>query len=138
MILMSERHDRSVRAAVMMMLGYTKEIQSLMESGDDLYSSIKSRPTAEEVAEVDAILSGIERAIEEYWGDSGMPPEEKDVKWRIYVLSQFMEDLVYDMRPERLNKRYGNIESEEQAKRVGELCDRLDGQIRRLKDISSK
>lgn len=135
---MSERHDRSVRAAVMMMLGYAKEIQSLIVSGDDFHSSLKGRPTAEEADEIDTILSGIERDIEEYWGRSGMPQEETDVKWRIYLLSQFMEDLVDDMHPERLNKRYGNIESEEQAKRVGELCKQLDGQIRRLKDISSK
>ncbi|BAI62542.1 hypothetical protein MCP_2470 [Methanocella paludicola SANAE] len=135
---MCGRHNRSVSAAATTILGYIREIRSLMASGDQFHSSLKGRPTAEEVKEINNIMAGMERAIEDYWGDSGLPQEETDVKWRIYVLSQFMEDLVDDMRPEKLRKTHGDIESDEQAEKMGELCDRLDEQVRRLKRIASK
>jgi hypothetical protein len=135
---MGEHHDRSVRASAMTLLGYIKEIRSLMASGDEFHSSVNGRPTAIEMREIEATLTGMERAIEDYWDNSSLPQEEKDIKWRIYVLSRFMEDLVHDMRPGRLSKTHGRIESEERAEKLGELCEQLDRQIRRLRNISSK
>ncbi|WP_174589685.1 hypothetical protein [Methanocella conradii] len=135
---MGERHERSVRSAALTMLGYIKEIRSLMSAGDEFHSSVNGRPTALEKEEMEKALRGMERAIEDYWDAARLPYEEKDVKWRIYVLAQFMEDLVYDMRPEQMGKTHGRIESEEQAERLERLCERLEEHIRRLKELSSK
>jgi Ser/Thr protein kinase RdoA (MazF antagonist) len=68
-------------------------------------ASLTGLPTAEAAKEINDILAGMERAIEDYY--SGMPQDEKDVKWRINVLSNFIEDLVHDMRPERLERHTG-------------------------------
>ncbi len=133
---MGVHHDRSIQSSAMTILSYIREIRSLMVAGDEFHSSLKGRPTAKEAEEIDDILANMERAIEDYWGGSGLSQEEKDVKWNIHVLSQFMEDLVYDMRPEHLGRTHGSIESGEQANNIEELCDRLDEQIRRLKRIS--
>ncbi len=109
-----------------------------MASGDEFHSRLKGRPTAEEAKEIDDILTGMERAIGDYWDGSGLRPEERDIKWRIYVLSQFMEDLVHDMRPERLRKTHEDIGSEERSEMMEAPCEHLDEHVRRLKRISSK
>jgi len=135
---MGERHVRSVRSTMLTLLGYIKEIRSLAGAEDEPYVRVSGRPAPEEVKEIEATLARIEGAIMDYWDSAGLSHEETDVKWRIYVLAQFMEDLVYDMRPERLNRTHGAIESEEQAKKLEGLCVELEGQIRRLKELSSK
>jgi hypothetical protein len=48
-----------------------------------------------------------------------------------------MENMVNDIRPEHLSRTYGDIDSE-QAKKLEELCDRLDEHIKSLKEISTR
>jgi len=135
---MGERHDRSIKSTAQTLLGHVKEIRSLAGAGDGLHVHVSGRPTAEEAGEIEEILSGIEGIITDYWNSSGLLQDEVDVKWQIFVLAQFMEDLVDDMRPERLSRTHGSMGSREQAERLGELCEQLDVQIHRLKNISSK
>jgi hypothetical protein len=135
---MDERHDRSIKSTTLTLLSYIKEIRSLAAAGDEFHTSVRGRPTAEEANEIESILACIEGAITEYWNSSGLSQDEKKVKWQIFVLAQFMEDLVDDMRPERLSRTHGSIDSEEQVEKLARLCERLDGQIRRLKALSSK
>ena len=135
---MGEHHDRSIKSTALTLLNYIKEIRSLTGADDEFYAHVSVRPTDEEAKEIESILSGMEEAITDYWDSFGLSQDEKDVRWQIFVLAQFMENLVDDMRPERLSRTHGSIDSEEQAKRLGELCERLGGQIRRLKAVSSK
>ncbi len=135
---MGERHVRSIRSTVLTLLGYIKEIRSLAGAEDEPYMRVSDRPTPAEAKEIEATLASIEGAIMDYWNSSGLSHDEKDVRWHIYVLAQFMEDLVYDMRPERLNRTHGAIESGAEAERLERLCVELEGHIRRLKELSSK
>ena len=80
----------------------------------------------------------MEAAIKNYWNNSGLSPDEKDIKWQMLVLTQFMEDLVFDLRPERLSKTHGNIGTMDQAKKLEELCRLLEEDIGRLKRVYSR
>ncbi len=135
---MGERHERSIKSTMLTLLNHIKEIRSLAAADDEFHTSVSGRPTADEAKEIESILVAIEGAITEYWNSSGLPQGETKAKWQIFVLAQFMEDLVDDVRPERLNRTHGSMESREQAEMLGELCDRLGAQISRLKSISSR
>jgi len=135
---LGERHDRSIRSTALTLLGYIKEIRSLAGAGDDFHSSVSGRPSAEDAKEIESILSAMEAAIKNYWNNSGLSPDEKDIKWQMLVLTQFMEDLVFDLRPERLSKTHGNIGTMDQAKKLEELCRLLEEDIGRLKRVYSR
>jgi hypothetical protein len=136
---METRHERSVSSTASTVLKYIKEIRSLISTDDDLHTSVNGNITAAEKREILTILDDMEEAIKNYWDGSGLPPQDiKNVKWRIFLLSQFMDDMVNDMRPERLSKTHGDIGSDESAIKLGEFCERLDEQISRLKRLSSK
>ena len=135
---MGEHHDRSIQSTALTLLSYIKEIRALAAADDEFHTSVSGRPTADEAKEIGSILSSLEDDITDYWNSSGFAQDEMDLKWQIFVLAQFMEDLVDDMRPERLSRTHGSIESEEQAEKLGGLCERLEGKIHQLKRISSK
>ncbi len=121
MIPMETRHERSVLSTASTVIKYIKEIRTLISTDDALRTSVNGSLTALEKSEMLTILDEMEATIKKYRDVSGLTPQDtKNVKWRIFLLSQFMDDIVHDIRPERLSKRYGNIESEEQAKKLGE------------------
>ena len=76
--------------------------------------------------------------VRNYWAESGLRGDDLNVKWKILVMAEFMENLIHDTRPERLEKTHGEIGSAEQVKRLDRLCDDLSGQVQRLKGISLK
>jgi hypothetical protein len=135
---MDERHERSVQSAALTIMGYIQEIRSMAAADDTFHSSVNCKPTPDEAKEIESILSDMEMTIKDYWSDSGFQQDQKNARWHIFIIAQFMENLVYDIRPEHLCRTHGDIRSKEQAKKLEELCDRLDEQVRRLKEISSQ
>jgi hypothetical protein len=135
---MEERHSRTIRSAGRTLLNNIKEVRILTTAGEGHYLNIDGRLTTEEAREIGSILSCMESAIKDYWHSSGFSNEEKNIKWQIFIMAQFMENLVCDIRPEHLNRTHGNIGSEEHAKKLENLCDGLDEQIRRLKEITTR
>jgi len=135
---MSECHDRSVRSTFLTILDYVAEIKSLLSKEDEFNERVNGRLSREDSNEVEDILEKIEEIIRKYWGETGLQGDDLNVQWRIFVMSEFIEDLLYDIRPERLGTTHGKMESAIQAKKLGTLCDDLNEQVKRLKDISSK
>ena len=135
---MSERHDRSVRSTLLTILEYAEEIEALLSKVDEFNESVSGRLSPEDSKAVEAVLNDIGEVIRKYWGEAGLRGNDLNVRWRIFVMAEFMESLLYDVRPERLGKTHGEIESAEQAKQLGKLCDDLYIQVKQLKDISLK
>jgi len=133
---MGDRHGRSIQSTAVTILGYIKEIRSLIAPDTRSHTPLKGRLTGAEGEEIDEVLARMENAIDDYLSDAGLTPEEADVKWRIYILSQLMEDMVHDMRPERLNRTHGCMEPE-RAEKLRVFCGSLHEQIRRLKALSA-
>jgi pyruvate/2-oxoacid:ferredoxin oxidoreductase beta subunit len=134
---MGDRHDRPIRSAALTLLNYIREIRSLATTDDNSFLSAGSCPTEDEVNEIESVLSGMESVIKDYWHISGFSNDEKNLNWKILIMAQYMENLVNDIRPEHLSKTHGDIGSE-QAKKLEDLCDRLDEHIKRLKEISTR
>jgi hypothetical protein len=133
---MSERHDRSVNSASSTILGYAENIRSLLSK--EPQAGVNDRLSPGDSKEVEVALDNIKEIIKKYREEAGLQGEDLNVRWRIFVMEESMENMLYDIRPERLGKTYGKIESEEQAKRLDGLYDDLSAQVRRLKDVLSK
>jgi hypothetical protein len=135
---MGERHDRSVKSASSTILGYVEEIRSLLSKEDGFQANVNGRLSTEDSKNVEAAIKNIEEIIKKYWGEAGLQGDDLNVKWKILIMAVFMENLIHDTRPERLQKTHGEMESIEQVKRLDGLCNDLYLQVQRLKDIVSK
>jgi hypothetical protein len=135
---MSERHDRSIKSTSSTILEYVKEIRSLLLIEDGFQASVNGRLSPEDTKEAEDALKNIEAIIKKYWDEAGLQGDDLNVKWKILVTVEFMENLIHDTRPKRLEKTHGEMGSVEQAQRLDRLCDDLSDQVKRLKGISLK
>ncbi len=133
---MSERHDRSVKSTSLTILEYADKIKSLLSKEDGSQANVIGRLSSEDSKEAEEALGNIEKIIMNYWDEAGFQGDDLNVKWKILVMAEFMENIITDARPERLKKTHGEIESAEEAKRIEILCDDLYCQVQRLKNIS--
>lgn len=106
---MGERHDRSVKSTSTTILGYVEEIRSLLSKENGFQASVNGRLSPEDSKEVEEALKNIEEIIENYWEEAGLQGDALNVKWKILVMAEFMENLIHDTRPVRLGKTHVKI-----------------------------
>lgn len=134
---MKDLHERSIKSSTLTIAGYLQEIRSLLNEDHQLHDSSNGRFSLEEEEAVAATLANMECIIERYWDEFSFSKGEIDLKWKVFVLAETMENLVHDMGADRLNKKYGSLDSAEEREQIGKLQEELREQIRRLKDVSS-
>jgi polyribonucleotide nucleotidyltransferase len=131
-----DAHGRSIRSTTLTIAGYLQEIKMLLS--EDVSDGPGSRFTPGERKAVATALSNMETIIERYRDEFNFSKGEIDVKWKVLVLAEAMENLVHDMGTDRLDKKYGQMDSAGERRRIGELQEELREQIRRLKDVSAR
>jgi hypothetical protein len=132
-----DTHERSIKSTTITIAGYLQEIRSLINEDHQLHDSSNGRFSLEEEEAVAATLANIESIIERYWDEFSFSKGEIDLKWKVLVLAETMENLVHDMGADRLNKKYGSLDSAEEREQIGKLQEELREQIRQLKDVSA-
>jgi hypothetical protein len=130
-------HERSIKSATLTITGYLQEIRSLLNEDHQLHDSSNGRFSLEEQEAVVAALANMEKIIERCWEEFSFSKDEIDLKWKVLVLAETMDNLVHDMGADRLNKKYGSLHSAEDREKIGQLQEKLREQIRRLKDVSA-
>jgi hypothetical protein len=132
-----DTHERSIKSTTLTIAGYLQEARALLNEEHRLHDSSNGRFSPEEQETVAATLASMEGIIERYWGEFGLSKGEIDLKWKVFILAETMENLVHDMGADRLNKKYGSLDSAEEREQIGKLQEELREQIRRLKDVSA-
>jgi hypothetical protein len=130
-------HERSIKSTTLTIAGYLREIRMLLSEEHRLQDSSNGMFSPEEQEAAVMALADMERIIERYWDEFSFSKGEIDLKWNVFILAETMEDLVHDMGADRLNKKYGALDSAEEREQIGKLQEELREQIRRLKDVSA-
>jgi polyribonucleotide nucleotidyltransferase len=130
-------HERSIKSTTLTIAGYLREIRTLLNEDHNLQDTSNGCFSPVEQEAVAATLANMEAIIERCWDEFSFSKGEIDLKWKVLILAETMDNLVHDMSADRLNKKYGSPDSAEEREKIGRLQEELRAQIRRLKDVSA-
>lgn len=134
---MKDSHERSIKSTTLTITGYLQEIHALLDEDNKLHGCSGDGFSHREQEAAVAALANMEMIIERYRDEFNFSKGEIDLKWKVFILAETMENLVHDMSADRLNKKYGALESSTDREKIGQMQEELREQIRRLKEASS-
>jgi|AGTN01.3.fsa_nt_gi hypothetical protein len=132
-----DSHERSIKSTILTIAGYLQEIRAFLDEDDKVHGCSGDGFSPDEQEAAVAALANMELIIERYRDEFNFSNGEIDLKWKVFVLAETMENLVHDMNADRLNKKYGALESSADREKIGQMQEELREQIRRLKEASS-
>ncbi|OPY30645.1 MAG: hypothetical protein A4E28_00186 [Methanocella sp. PtaU1.Bin125] len=134
---MNGPHGRAIKSTMLTITAYLQELRAALNEDNRGYDRPGDQLSPGERETADAAIANMEGIIERYFDEFGISKDRADLRWKIFVLAESMENLVHDIEPGRLGRKYGPPDSADEREQIEKLQEALREQIRLLKSVSS-